>query len=689
MSIDKNDWRLTAYALGELESPDREAFEAELAADPEAQAEVDAISALGSTLTEALQDAPKPVLAPEQREEIVVRTEPAEKPPRRIGRWLAVAGLAAAASVAGVMISQAPPERAASTIMVDEPQSARLDYSAHHSDPIPAITSNPARVDLKRRKVMVARNEQTHQGFRNDPLGGANSGGQRASAVGDGSHVVPSRRANKTAGHSKDQFIPQREHAASAARQAEPRGTETYKSAGHSDFKNVEAAPLSTFSTDVDTASYTNVRRMLERGQRPPQAAVRTEEFVNFFDYGYEAPTGEHPLAIHTEVVPSPWTEGNLLVRVGLQAKRISREERPPTNLVFLVDTSGSMNAPDKLPLLKRAMAALVEEIDGRDRIAIVTYAGSSGVALPLTSGNDKATIIKAFEAMRPGGSTNGAAGIHLAYNIAAGIHRKGSVTRVLLATDGDFNVGASSATALEELIVEKRKSGVFLTTLGFGSGNLQDHKLETLADKGNGQYIYIDRDEEADRVFGQQLTGTLIPVAKDTKVQVEFNPAHVRSYRLVGYENRALKARDFADDTKDAGDIGAGHSVTALYDVVPTGTPIRHDGVPLKYQKSDDRASDAGELLTVKVRYKHPESATSQLFSVPVASKAIALEDASNATRLAIGVATFAETLRGSSQLGRGNIAMAKRLVQAASQPDPHGEIDAFLAIMNTAERR
>jgi Ca-activated chloride channel family protein len=357
-----------------------------------------------------------------------------------------------------------------------------------------------------------------------------------------------------------------------SAAPAQDWNTEAYAHIAESEFMNVRDQALSTFSVDVDTASYSNVRRFLREGRLPPADAVRIEELVNYFDYDYPEPQANEPFGIYAEVSDCPWNAEHRLVHLGIQARHIEQQSVPPRNLVFLIDVSGSMQDPNKLPLLKNGLSLLARNLRSQDRISMVVYAGSSGLVLPSTTGAHQNQVLEALSRLEAGGSTNGAAGIELAYAEAQRNFIKGGVNRVILATDGDFNVGPSSEGELVRIIEEKRKSGVFLTVLGFGTGNLQDSRMEQLADKGNGNYAYIDTLDEAQKVLVRESGATLVTVAKDVKLQVEFNPAHVASYRLVGYENRTLAARDFNDDKKDAGEIGAGHTVTALYEIVPVG---------------------------------------------------------------------------------------------------------------------
>jgi len=438
-----------------------------------------------------------------------------------------------------------------------------------------------------------------------------------------------------------------------------PADREGYAHFQENPFRSARAHPLSTFSIDVDRASYSNVRRLLMDGRWPEKGAVRIEEMINYFSYAYPEPeAGDAPFQVSTAVVDAPWKPAHKLLRIGLQAPRVETEDLPPANLVFLLDVSGSMRSPDKLPLLKRAFSMLAGELRSRDRVAIVVYAGASGVVLPSTPGSEQSAIVEALERLEAGGSTAGASGIRKAYEVAVEHAGAGVNSRVILATDGDFNVGVSSESGLVDLIEEKRQEGIFLTVLGFGTGNLQDAKMEALADHGNGNYGYIDSMVEARKVLVSELGGTLLTVAKDVKIQVEFNPAAVRGYRLLGYENRMLEAEDFADDRKDAGEIGAGHSVTALYEVVPVGaetdTEIREPG-ELRYQVrpgQEDLSSGAGtdELAFVKLRYKEPDGEVSKLLTYPVEDGPGGMD---TNTRFASAVAAFGMLLRDSPHRG------------------------------------
>lgn len=399
--------------------------------------------------------------------------------------------------------------------------------------------------------------------------------------------------------------------------------TEEYDSIRETGFQSVRNQPLSTFSIDVDTASYSNLRRMIEDGyslEDIPSGVVRIEELLNCFSYDYHLPEGNEPFGVTTVLGDCPWNEDAKLLQIGLKTEEIDFSEAPDSNLVFLLDVSGSMHCDDKLPLLQKSFAMLVEELTEKDRVSIVTYGGSDKVVLEGVSGDEKTKIMNALESLEAGGSTNGADGIETAYKLAGEYFIEGGNNRVILATDGDLNVGVSSESELDELITEKKESGVFLSVLGFGTGNIKDNKMETLADRGNGNYAYIDSLGEAKKVLVEQLGATLVTVAKDVKLQVEFNPAYVKGYRLLGYENRMLQTEDFEDDKKDAGEIGAGHMVTALYEIIPVDSQQEIPETELKYQSEAGSVGvENGEWLNLKIRYKAPDSDESRLCSYPV----------------------------------------------------------------------
>ncbi len=471
----------------------------------------------------------------------------------------------------------------------------------------------------------------------------------------------------------------------------ESRG-ETYDSIEENPFLVARANPLSTFSIDVDTAAYSNIRRYINQGQLPPKDAVRIEELINYFNYEYPQPEGDKPFSITTELAESPWNPNHKLVHVGLQGKSIANETLPPSNLVFLLDVSGSMEEPNKLPLLKTAFRLLVNELRSQDKVSIVVYAGSAGVVLPPTPGNQKDQILAAIDKLQAGGSTAGGEGIQLAYKLAQENLIKSGNNRVILATDGDFNVGVSSDSELVKLIEEKREAGVFLTVLGFGDGNLQDAKMEKLADKGNGNYAYIDNQLEARKVLVKEIGGTLLTIAKDVKIQVEFNPTKVQAYRLIGYENRKLQNQDFNDDKKDAGELGAGHAVTALYEIIPVGVQSDvklSDTDALKYQKNtvEKAAYQNDELMQVKLRYKAPNGTTSQLIQQPVVDKTVKLAQASDNFKFAAAVAEFGMVLRESEYKGNANFGEVLRLASESQGDDLDGYRAEFVRLVKGAE--
>ncbi|MCE9614032.1 MAG: von Willebrand factor type A domain-containing protein [Lentisphaerae bacterium] len=472
----------------------------------------------------------------------------------------------------------------------------------------------------------------------------------------------------------------------------EPFNREAYAHLDENPFIAVADDPLSTFSIDVDTASYSNLRRMLSEGLRQiPKGAVRIEELVNYFTYNYRQPGPEHPLTFDAEVTGCPWTPAHRLARVALQARSIPQSERKPSNLVFLIDSSGSMSSADKIGLLKEAYKLLVDNLDDRDTVAIVTYAGSAGLVLPATTANNRLTLKFAVEQLNAGGSTAGGAGIKLAYNVARESFIKGGNNRVILATDGDFNVGVSSESELVDLITEEAKSDVFLTVLGFGTGNYQDARMESLADHGNGNYAYIDGMGEARKVFLTDLMGTLYTVAKDVKFQIEFNPSVVGSYRLIGYENRQLADRDFADDRKDAGEVGSGHQVTALYELAPVGSDTNAPMVAkLRYQTERERVEHA-ELMQINVRYKLPDGDTSteMVTQVPLPvgwQEGPEFAAASDDTRFAAAVAAFGMCMRGSAFTGKADLDWVYQAATRALGQDPGGYRSGFTELVRQA---
>jgi Ca-activated chloride channel family protein len=463
--------------------------------------------------------------------------------------------------------------------------------------------------------------------------------------------------------------------------------TESYKKDPENDFKSVKANPLSTLSVDVDRASYSNIRRFLTIGQKPPADAVRVEEMINYFDYEYPQPKGSDPIAITTEMIDCPWQKGHKLLHIGMQAKNISTENLPPSNITFLVDVSGSMNEVNKLPLVKQALKLLVNKLRTEDRLSIVVYAGAAGLVLPPTPGSNKETIFAALDALQAGGSTAGGAGLKLAYKTAAENFMRGGNNRVVLATDGDFNVGVSNENELEDLITKERDKGIYLTCLGFGMGNYKDSKMEILADKGNGNYAYIDNVKEAEKTLVKEFGGTIFTIAKDVKAQIEFNPTLVRSYRLVGYENRVLNEEDFKDDKKDAGDMGSGHTVTIMYEIIPVGvdSKLGRDVDPLKYQ-NNSAVNSSGELATIKFRYKRPNANTSTEMAHTITNRTKHLMLSTDNIRFASSVAMFGMLLKDSRYKGVANYEAALRLAESSRGKDKEGYRTEFISLVRKA---
>ncbi|MFY0592507.1 YfbK domain-containing protein [Roseivirga sp.] len=465
---------------------------------------------------------------------------------------------------------------------------------------------------------------------------------------------------------------------------------ESYANIDENGFKSPWKDPYSTFSIDVDAASYSNVRRFINNGQLPPADAVKIEEMINYFDYDYQSPSGKHPFGVEHEVSVAPWNKDHQLVHVGIQGEKIDMEDLPASNIVFLLDVSGSMSNANKLPLLKKSLKLLVNELRAEDRVAIVVYAGAAGEVLSSTSGSEKGKILKALDKLNAGGSTAGGAGIKLAYKIAQENFIAGGNNRIVLATDGDFNVGASSDQQMEDLIEDKRKSGVFLTVLGFGMGNYQDSKMEILADKGNGNHAYIDNILEAKKVLVNEFGGTLFTIAKDVKIQVEFNPATVQAYRLIGYENRLLNDEDFNNDKKDAGELGAGHTVTALYEVIPVGVessfkPI--DDLKYRKEKKKELSSNSTDLMTVKLRYKKPNKAKSIYLETIIKNESVELNRTSENFKWSAAVASFGMILRDSDYKNDIDFQTIIDMAKSSKGKDLNGYRAEFIRLVEMAE--
>ena len=473
--------------------------------------------------------------------------------------------------------------------------------------------------------------------------------------------------------------------------------TEEYDKITENEFLAVKQNPLSTFSIDVDNASYSNVRRMLNYGEMPDKGAVRTEEMINYFTYDYPAPSGKHPFSIYTEISTSPWNTNHKLVHIGIQGKKLNYNDLKPSNLVFLLDVSGSMSDKNKLPLLKKSLKLLLNELSQNDKISIVVYAGAAGLVLPPTNASEKEKIIAALDKLEAGGSTAGGAGIELAYKTAKDAFIKGGNNRVILSTDGDFNIGTSSTSSLVDLIEEKRKDGIYLTILGFGMGNYKDGRMEQISNAGNGNYFYIDNFKEAEKVFVKEMRANMFTIAKDVKIQIEFNPAQVKAYRLIGYENRMLKKEDFNNDKKDAGELGAGHTVTALYEIIPANSDEETGGNvdSLKYQKNSvtDRAKNSNEIMTIKFRYKPPESDKSILIThsltskYPLGTTITEIENPSNNFLFSAAVAEFGMLLRDSEFKGEASYDNVLKLAKSSKGKDENGYRHEFIGLVETAK--
>jgi Ca-activated chloride channel family protein len=466
--------------------------------------------------------------------------------------------------------------------------------------------------------------------------------------------------------------------------------TEEHDNIVENEFMPVKNQPLSTFSIDVDEAAYSNVRRYITEGSLPPKGAVRIEEMINYFDYEYQQPEKGIPFSVNTDVAAAPWNKSHQLVHIGLQGYDIAKDNLPASNLVFLIDVSGSMQDENKLPLVKQSLNLLTEQLRQNDHVAIVVYAGNAGLVLPSTSGADKTAIKAAINNLEAGGSTAGGAGIELAYKTAAKHFLQEGNNRIIICTDGDFNVGASSNDDMVRLIEEKRKTGIYLTALGFGMGNYKDSKMQQIADKGNGNHAYIDNLNEAKKVLLHEFGSTLFTIAKDVKIQVEFNPAQVQSYRLMGYENRMLAKEDFNDDTKDAGEIGAGHTITALYEIIPVGVKNDFDRSvdALKYQKSETvtNVEFGDEMINVKIRYKKPDSDISKLIAQPIKSTATVLGETSDNFRFSAAVASFGLLLRDSKFKQAANYEQVIELAKSAKGRDANGYREEFIELVERA---
>ena len=706
----KMDHRITAYAVGELESREREIFESELSSSSTLQNEVAAIALLADQL--AAGPCKHERFDPEERAWLLDRCLDNQKSRLRAKRTIVWTGLGLAASLvayAGLSgiadqsgpfkwtnfapLRSAPPKTPFSRcsgympqVAIDNPvlipKSESAAPSALEPKAMPAPSDNAALVATSAQRQQMQRMRESM----------ASSAERLAGLQVERVENLPPPQSSQAAFRIKARSsgVPSPFSVASRL-PSEALQNESYAPIREVEFVTASETPLSTFSIDVDTASYSNVRRFLEEEMTPPADAIRTEELINYFRYDYPQPSGENAFSVNLEMNRAPWNPEHELVRVGLKGREISAEGRGPANLVFLVDVSGSMNSPDKLPLLQRSLSALVENLSDDDRVAIVTYAGSSGLALDSTQGKAKREILGAIASLHSGGSTNGSGGIKQAYETARQNFLKGGNNRVILCTDGDFNVGVTDQGGLQKLIETERESGVFLSVLGFGTGNLKDSTMETLADKGNGNYAYIDSISEGRKVLVEQMGSTLFTIAKDVKIQVEFNPVRVAGYRLIGYENRLLAKEDFNNDKIDAGEIGAGHTVTALYEIIPAGKSVQGSPSvdPLKYQQPEKKSVAASnEILTVKVRYKAPDGEKSSLLEIPLAAVEIPSPDkASEDFRFATAVAAFGMKLRGSPHIGEMTWAEIQDIARGALGKDPGSYRAEFLTLVEKAK--
>jgi Ca-activated chloride channel family protein len=681
MKFDPNDPQLTAYVLNELNDRDRASVEKLIAENPEAARFIEELKATTGLLQSVLINEPAIGLDKVRLEAIAEQVARKPEGKRILFPWRGFGGIAAAAAALMIAVYGFRVHREPSRFT----DAGHMTMQAIPADDVSIQNEMP----LVLEKLMEVSSGPAEDLESPDVLGGRALDAPSSAQAPAAPKVSPSMAVGYASKSMRGDF--------SFAERRRQRDESSIISPSQDDFdvireniiQRVGDHPLSTFSIDVDTASYSVVRKMLSEGFRPPKDAVRVEEMINYFPYDYAAPVDGRPFAAHLEAAPCPWKPEHQLVRIAIKGKEIDRSERPSLNLVYLLDVSGSMNDPNKLPLLKRSLQALVNQLDTRDRVAIVVYAGAAGLVLPSTSGENGQAILDAIERLEAGGSTAGGAGIELAYQTARENFRSNAVNRVILCTDGDFNVGTIQRGDLESLIEREAKSGVFLTVLGFGMGNYKDSTLELLSNKGNGNYAYIDDFSEARKVLVDQMLGTMVTIAKDVKIQVEFNPAVVAGYRLIGYENRMLKKEDFNNDKVDAGEIGAGHTVTALYELIPVGQPF--PDVPevdvLKYQVPTSPASEGNEALTVKMRYKQPDGDTSSKLEFPLSADALKRNDPSRDFRFASAVAGFGMLLRESEQRGSISYDQVISLAESALGDDRLGYRAEFVKLVRNAQ--
>jgi len=693
MKINLDDPNLTAFALGELSGAEQAAMEEAVASSPEAQAFVAETQQLAGLLQADYAADRHP---PPERSPNMVRMEEQ----RRLWSSTQWGSLAAALAIFAVVgaLAISTIRREGGTIAQRGPGlgQERASLPEKNSTMIVEATSDGT-IETKPATTLgqqLAMNPPAAPS--SDPLGGR----EKLASAGE---YGAKPRSFAEAGEIKGIALPPRPSATGPLPESELQSrhrrdfdTATYDHVSENPFLQAATNPLSTFSIDVDTASYSNVRRFINSGSLPPKDAVRVEEMINYFSYDYREPEGDKPFSIDLDATACPWDASHRLLRIGLKGRDVAPENRPASNLVFLLDVSGSMTPAERLPLVKQAMRLLVEKLTEKDRVALVIYAGGSGLALPSTTGDRKETILRALEELKAGGSTNGAEGIELAYKVAADNFIKGGVNRVILATDGDFNIGVTNQGDLIRLIEEKAKSGVFLSVLGVGTDNLKDSTMQKLADKGNGNYAYLDSIDEARKVLVQQVNATLMTIAKDVKIQVEFNPARVASYRLIGYEKRMLRKEDLNNDKVDAGEIGAGHTVTALYEIVPAGTGASDPSGsippvdPLKYQTlnsapvaaTQTHSKASQEMVTVKLRHKKPDGDTSELTERSFVDNGSKFENAAPDLKFAAAVAGFGMILRDSQYKGKGTLGAVIEWAQEGKGRDLAGYRAGFIEL-------
>ena len=743
MKINSEDPRLTAYALGELNQKEVKEFEKILVENPELKLEIERINDTIDSIKKEFDNLPKEELSDEQKESLLSRNKIINTSPNtfsKISRWTGISAAAACFIGMGIIgfdslknntkqesltdsaderSSEMPPQ---SLGKIDEQKTALKDTNIQRlSLESEAILENDSEAKenknrsfnrslAKKQSIAVpqpaASIAANSINIDNGGLGAVEAKQKVESGLRYSSNASSAKRLDRSARQEKLNFEHSEEIQLGAdnfseielSKEAET-NNEQYGAYYDTPFVSPLQAPLSTFAIDVDTASYSNVRRYLgRRNQLPPQDAVRVEEMINYFDYAYRFTGDKHPFSVHLETASSPWKAGNRIVRIGLKAKELSANKRPPSNLIFLIDCSGSMGNKDKLPLLKESCIALVENLTEDDRIGIVTYAGGAGIELDPVHGDQKEEIIKVINGLRSGGSTNGEGGIRIAYDLAKKNFIKDGTNRIIIATDGDFNVGISDRSQLIKLVKDRAdKDNIYLTALGFGEGNIKDHNLEQIANNGNGEYYYIDSFKEGKRVLVDKMNSTLVTIAKDVKIQVDFNPRKVGSYRLIGYANRKMKAEDFRNDEKDAGEIGAGHTITALYEITPPGVGNQNE-VKSKYRKLDNKKIEnkysnlieSDELLTVFLRYKNPEDKiedSANEFIVPLTDSGKAWEESSDDFRFASSVAGFGMLLRNSKYAGDINCELILELASEGIGKDKNGLRKEFIELVNKAK--